>query len=473
MQLSSRTSGPLFLPIETLVRELDAKILLASAGLARGYSVVLGRKGKVARLAARIGRGIYLNKDHNETAGKRLFPDLVEHNIRCTALDEEGLVFVPDRYTKTLGSGAAFDYLRPVFTWGEEQTKILLDHFGSARLETEIVGNPRFDLLREPFTDLFKARSDRLRSRFGTFLLVNTNFAFGNFSRFYGMDIVEYARKVGLSRTPEDDLYVKRRASYYAELYTYYVELLKRVATENEEIVFVVRPHPSEELSTWRDDLGAHPNVKIISEGNVVDWIAASSAVVHTGCTTGIEAFMLKKPVLRYHPVYDEEFEIPLPNSFGESFAEPVPLTRRIRDICARRSGQERDQEQLSLLNRYVANGSGRFSYERILDVYDGMEYGAGDKENLFSLELEESVTDHLARSRTKLARFLADGKIADAIGSDRIKAAAASTEKFPGLKKKELERRIRCLREIRPAFQGKSVAVREVDRDTFLLAPS
>ena len=59
MRLRYGAYGPLYLPVETVVRELDAKLLLSAAAVARGYCVVIGRKSCVRRIAKENGRGFF------------------------------------------------------------------------------------------------------------------------------------------------------------------------------------------------------------------------------------------------------------------------------------------------------------------------------------------------------------------------------------------------------------------------------
>ena len=69
----------------------------------------------------------------------------------------------------------------------------------------------------------------------------------------------------------------------------------------------VVRPHIAEDLGAWealKEDRKWGDRVSIIRTGPVVDWIRASRLLVQNCCTTGIEASVMKHPVLSYMP-YD------------------------------------------------------------------------------------------------------------------------------------------------------------------------
>ena len=82
----------LFLPIETIARELDSKVLLAYRALEKGYSVVVGTKGAVKKTARAYGSGIYFYKDHSPLSAL-LLQELHAAGLKIAVLDEEGLVW--------------------------------------------------------------------------------------------------------------------------------------------------------------------------------------------------------------------------------------------------------------------------------------------------------------------------------------------------------------------------------------------
>jgi hypothetical protein len=65
---------------------------------------------------------------------------------------------------------------------------------------------------------------------------------------------------------------------------------------------FILRPHPIESTETWSEFLRDIPRATMVREGSVVPWIMASDVLVHTNCTTGVEAFALDKPAVSLQP---------------------------------------------------------------------------------------------------------------------------------------------------------------------------
>jgi hypothetical protein len=64
----------------------------------------------------------------------------------------------------------------------------------------------------------------------------------------------------------------------------------------------VLRPHPSEDPGYYEAALAPFANVVVIREGSVLKWIRAADLVVHSNCTTGIEAILAGRPAVNFLP---------------------------------------------------------------------------------------------------------------------------------------------------------------------------
>ena len=62
---------------------------------------------------------------------------------------------------------------------------------------------------------------------------------------------------------------------------------------------------------------GGLKNVHVISEGSVIPWLIASKFVIHNGCTTAIESFLLEKHVISYRPYVDALYDLDVPNKIS------------------------------------------------------------------------------------------------------------------------------------------------------------
>jgi hypothetical protein len=81
-----------------------------------------------------------------------------------------------------------------------------------------------------------------------------------------------------------------------------FVILIKELTTTHPDRQIVLRPHLSEDLFFYQQAFSPFKNVTVIREGNVMNWIRATDLLVHSNCTTGIEAALAGRPVLNFLP---------------------------------------------------------------------------------------------------------------------------------------------------------------------------
>lgn len=360
----------LFLKIETTARELDAKLLLGYQALIRDYSVVIGNS-IIKNVAEKIGHGIFFYNDHKITGypQKRKF-------LFNVALDEEGLLFSDIKSFLNRSIPNSLKHLDLIFTWGKYQKDLLVNNNRiDLKHKVKVIGNPRFDLLRPKFSKIFEPISNVLKRKWGQYILINTNFVLGNLSPYYKYNnIMEYMYRYGIVKTTKDYEFYLNKQNYYKLLLNSYIEMVKELSRKFPKINFILRPHPSENHTTWKKALRGFNNIFVIYEGTAVDWIYGALGVIHTGCTTGIEAWALNRPVFRYNPKPEKKYESELPNKFGYNLSSITDLETAIRKtIDGTIKGTFKVKEERSIAKPYINNIDGKFSSERILDVFDDL----------------------------------------------------------------------------------------------------
>lgn len=374
------TTNVLYLPIEIVERELDAKLLLALEALDRGYTVFIGQYQVLPDIAMKIGRGgFYLYKAMTDYRARKLFLPLRERGIASGALDEEGLIFPSlDYYARTrVGEGESLPVLTRVFTWGDVQANFLSERYGLDSSKLMSSGNPRFDLLRPPYSGIYAERASEIADQFGDFVLVNTNFGPGNYSPKFGMSYHEHMRFFGRVSTAEEEKYYAERTKYFGDLFLTYVDMVRALAKEIFPTKVIVRPHPVEDHERWRRLVLDTPNVQVVFSGSAIDWIVASKCLIHTGCTTGVEAFVLGKTIFRFNPNLRSDMESELPNRLGHDCTRLDELVGRVKTflLCGVEETQA-DERQVEYLESWVRNLRGPYSYQRIMDTVDEWRLG-------------------------------------------------------------------------------------------------
>ena len=470
----------LYLPIETIAREFDARMLITHQALLRGYAVITGQKENVYKAANIIGQGIYFYKSHD--SGN--FPKNKTEDLKYITLDEEGLVFVDDNEYLRNSKPYELDHLDIVFTWGSYQQKLLIKANPELKNKVIPVGNSRFDLLRPEFKPVFGQISEKIRNKWEDYVIINTRFAPGNFSRLYGCSYVEsrkhqYNVFIGRNPTEAEFDFLEQESQYYEELFIQYVEMLKSISPKFPDINFILRPHPSEDILNWKEALRGLKNVHVIFEGTAIDWILGALMVIHTGCTTGIEAWALKKPVIAYNPNKKTGIEPPLPNKFGIKVDTPDGLFRIIDDAINGKL-KKQDNKQINVLHSYIESIKGEYSVVRFLDALDKTFRLSSLDDAVF---LDMSGMESVKRAfKIKVLKFLSKyqpvikkytgGKINEFIYNRFKKYPGLMTQfkKFPVLNKKDIKNKLNIYDKILKNGQFSDYITKKIATDTYFI---
>lgn len=319
MSSASESQVNIVFPVETVNRELDYRLVLATLVARPGLRVWIGQQKAIGRLLEALPRALYVGQNFSDglPLGSR-YKTLKSRGGVLLHLLEEGGVFNggPETWQKILlrrlePRGLASD--DAVCAWGDWQR----DYYASLGTEAEVVttGHPRFDLLKPRFRPYFDAQTRALREKWGDFVLVNTNITRANNSsglKYWFGDRRFYQPENYEARTALIDHWAHQGA-----IWGHFVRLVNRLAHEFPDTPFVIRPHPAEILDNYQVVFRHITNVHVVREGGIGAWLLASRAVIHDGCTTGLEAQLADVPVINFKAIQDERYDLFLPNVFG------------------------------------------------------------------------------------------------------------------------------------------------------------
>jgi len=358
----------LILPCETRVREFDAKLLLAVVAAGRGITTVVGSKKSIDLRLARLSPGVYVGKSVTARSSHNLaIARACGH--RVALWDEEGLVWASrEVYWRTKVDGATLRAPELLIAWGEENAAAWREHPAYAGAPVAVAGNPRADLLRQQFRGLFAGEVAALRAAHGRFVLINTNFSRVNHLQAGQSRHLKWLRE----QRPDDP-----RGGFAAHkfvLFKAFLEMIPALARALPEQNFVIRPHPSERPDTWQSLAASLPNITVEHGGNVIAWLLAADALVHNGCTTAVEAFLVGCPAAAYLPVRSLAFDHPLPNGLSLPCADlpslAATLAGAVADPTAAHARLQAGPERRRLAEANIAGCTGdRLACERILDA--------------------------------------------------------------------------------------------------------
>jgi surface carbohydrate biosynthesis protein len=356
----------LIMPIETKVRELYGKLLLSFIAAEAGFHVIIGSKDEISRRAKYLPKGFILNFGLAKTfeRSSKLYKEY-GHNV--IVMDEEGLVTLNDDiYLRYRVSEDTLRQTDLFFCWGDRQAKLVESKAEGTGCKVISSGNPRFDILRFECRSVFATQVEKLKSEYSPMILINTNF--GSFNHLNGVDFtIKSLRAKQWMSTPEDEKYHMDRLNFQGRIFKNFRDMLPVLSHEFKNYNIVLRPHPSENHDIWREYTKDLPNVHVLHDGTVEAWILASEVLIHNGCTTAVQAYILDKPVIAYRPVISDNHESKLANSLSEQVKTLNELADKIKDISKWYKQDDCSVKDL-LADEYISGRKSFFSSELIVN---------------------------------------------------------------------------------------------------------
>jgi len=372
------TNMLLLIPVENQVRELDPKLLLACIAARRGFSSVIGSRRELEFRIDSYPRSIYLSK--SMTRRSLIFFKIARkfgHDI--VTWDEEALVHLPpETYFSRRLHPDAIKLVSHLFAWGQDNVALWRQYSHLPQdMPIHSTGNPRNDMLRPEMHSFYEEEVQALCRQYGDFILVNTNF---NHVNAFGpdMNLFKPAAKPGepapfgraasgMSREYAQGLWDHKHAVFES-----FKQLLPRLDQAFPDLNIVIRPHPTEGHQVYKEIAARCSRLHVTNEGNVVPWILASKVVLHNGCTTGVEAFVMRIPAISYRKAVDEKYDngfYRLPNAVSHQCFNFDQLKDMILQITSGRLGPADGDERNALVKDYLSSQDGPLACERMIDV--------------------------------------------------------------------------------------------------------
>ena len=262
-----------------------------------------------------------------------------------------------------------------------------------------------------------------------------------------------------------DDNELQRRLDqreFKKKLFVHYENLVHFLSASKPNVQIILRPHPSEDVENWKVIAEHLPNVTITNQKTIGFWIHKADVVIHTACTTAIEAFLMDKATISYKPISDPRFEDGLPDEIGPTVTTPEDCADLVEAVITKRSDFVTQKERdLSLLSSNTHALDGEFSYQLIMTLIDNMKlplrnFNLVGELRLRALFLKESffVLKHLILS---ILRYL---KL-----SSPIKESVLENQTF---RLKEIKKTVDDLGDYLP--HAKKIVVSQVGKNMFML---
>ncbi len=189
--------------------------------------------------------------------------------------------------------------------WGKTQAEVMSDHSPELADRIRVTGSVQFDICSPRFEWITRPVVKEIERRAGPYILVCTRF--GSLAHAYGIHHFfrqKFDPELSISsidkKKLEDMWFTKWRQD--AHDFAEFVFLIKELARAYSKYKIILRPHPSETEMFYQKAFSQINNIEVTREGNVLNWIRGADLVVHSNCTTGIEAVLAGRPVLNFLP---------------------------------------------------------------------------------------------------------------------------------------------------------------------------
>ncbi len=362
----------LTLPVEIFNREFDAKVLLSCFAAERGFSVIIGAKKEINLNLESLPPSLYLPINMSNRNIKTT-THLAKLGHALVGVDEEAIVYrSPEVYTKEKLGNKVFPQPKLFLAWGPENARIWESQSNYNGMPIKITGNPRTDLLRPELREYWAESVSAIKERFGHIILINTNF--GKLNHFRNN---KGAEKQALDTAETDPGLIDSdelgMAQHRLALFHHFQEMVAQIGKTFPNHTVLIRPHPSESHETWKQAGKGSSNVHVHAEGHVIPWLLASEAIIHNSCTTGVEGYVLGKPVFSFQPIRSDSFDKKFPNALSHQVSSIQELIDRLKDLEQSQYSPDinGNVEKTRLVENYLMGLHGPFASEFIIDTLE------------------------------------------------------------------------------------------------------
>lgn len=418
----------ILLPIETINREIDSRVVLASLLSGQGHKIYVGQHDFLMTLLPNIKEGIYVGKNifskrSDQEQGQKYY-QLKEKNVDVIYLHEEGAVYTGneqnwEQVLKRQYDLKYFDQDDRICVWGDFQSQV--DGARGKKVPISVTGHPRFDLYKKKWNSYFDVDVRKIKEKFSNYILINSNYGLAN----HGLGI-EYVFSNSFNYLVDDVVARLERVGFYAysaKQMASMVELTHQLAVRYPNKTFIYRPHPSENHDYYKAVFAGVSNIQVNHEGAVGSWILGAEAVIHDGCTTAIEASLADVPVINFKPLYNEQFDIWLPNQLGkraESFDDVFNILDNLNEFDYSFEDGETFEKVCSLFYNFKGD-----SYDKIIEI---IESKAKEKIGV------SSESPSLTFIKSEYLKMRSKQEILKAFSTDAAKKSKYHQTKFYGL---------------------------------------
>lgn len=350
------------LPIDSTRRDLEWRVFLAAQLAKAGiHSVIMDN-----RVFRRVHRHSYnclllarVREDHD------ILTSGATRKTKVFYLHDEGAFYLKAAYLETVRriypqSLFKNPMIEKIFFWGRKQMTVFKDD--PSKHKFVVSGYPRFDLCRSEYDWIDKKAMRLLKEKYGEYILICSRFAAANKGiddpHILGKRMLQLWARRGDTQGDERESKLSEMFDYWARTvreFSDFVSAAAKLAMDFPQESFIYRPHPAESEAFYKEPFDHFPNLHVSKEGDVRPAIRASKAVIHSECTTSIEASAMQKPLVNFRPQagHMDELSVCGLTNVGASAYCYADLKKQLRKAL---DGDLRVSESQEELQAHLAN---------------------------------------------------------------------------------------------------------------------
>lgn len=357
-----------YIPIEIKKRDYLSRLLIAYFASEKGYKVYIGSKNQIDRFVKYSKPGIYLGLVTTATYTK-FYSFLKKKKFKIFVIDEEGLITFDDNmYLNLKVSSKTLENIEKLFTWGEEHKKIISKKFPYFKNKIISSGTPRFDLFLPKYRKIFEKNVKEIKRNFKDFTLICGSFSFVNhFTK--DLNYLKVLKSQNVIKNSDDEKKFLKYCKYNKQSFENFISLTIALSKKFKNHNFVYRPHPAENIDIYRENFKNYKNIIINNNHTLIEWIIASKCIIHSYCTSSIEALLVDRARFGLKENFDQEVHKTIPYEFSEISFDMNDLINKITLFYENNCNfSNLINYNIDNLNRYVSNNKKELSSKKIVD---------------------------------------------------------------------------------------------------------
>lgn len=420
----SHAKGIVLQSVDSPRRDFEWRLFVARRLAKMGYASIIGSKSDISRIHEYSRDCVFLGRLHSNTSrsktDRRLVKRMEENNTSLFFLHDEGAFYLKGTYEEAVKRIYPEEYfsssaMAKVFFWGNAQQNVFRGHSSSDKFC--VSGFPRFDLYAAKQTLRQTDKKNWTLPIRDGFILVCTRFAACNMvlddPSMLGKRAFDIRIEGGALRDDKLSLLKEMFGSWakVAHEFSQFIPAIANLAAKFPHIKFVIRPHPSERESFYKDAFSHFDNVLVTKEGDARSYIIKSMGIIHSECTTGVEATLAGKPCINFRPCRDikeyEAFQVAGVSDVGEEVTNYKELERAFTKLISAREVHAVSGPNVRTLNDFLANTTNKeFATDIIIREIDRLYATEPTRKSLIGVGKRPALRNKVRKAVSQLKDY-------------------------------------------------------------------